>query len=47
MNNVANYVDAGRLLMERYQTLYWTPCVSHCIDLMLEHGKNFLDQRNR
>jgi hypothetical protein len=36
MDNVANYVVAGKLLMERYQTLYWTPCATHCIDLMLE-----------
>jgi hypothetical protein len=35
-DNVANYVVAGRLLMERYPTLYWSPCASHCIDLMLE-----------
>ena len=22
--------------MERYASLYWTPCATHCIDLMLE-----------
>jgi hypothetical protein len=36
MNNVANYVVVDKLLMERYWTLYWTPCATHCIDLMLE-----------
>ena len=36
MDNVANYVVAGRLLMMRHLTLFWTPCVAHCIDLMLE-----------
>jgi hypothetical protein len=35
-DNAANYVVAGKLLMERYQSLYWTPCAAHCIDLMLE-----------
>ena len=35
-DNVANYVVAGKLLMEKYQTLYWTPCATHCIHLMLE-----------
>ena len=35
-DNAANYVAAGRLLMERYPTLFWTPCAAHCIDLMLE-----------
>jgi hypothetical protein len=22
--------------MERYPSLFWTPCAAHCIDLMLE-----------
>jgi hypothetical protein len=35
-SNVVNYVVVGKLLMERYRTLYWTPCAAHCIDLMLE-----------
>jgi hypothetical protein len=35
-DNVANYVVAGRMLMQRYPTLFWTPCVAHCIDLILE-----------
>lgn len=36
MDNVANYVVVGRLLMERYPSLYWSRCVAQCIDLMLE-----------
>jgi hypothetical protein len=35
-DNAANYVVAGRMLMERHPTLFWTPCAAHCIDLMLE-----------
>eukprot|EP00253_Pinus_taeda_P025528 PITA_25528 len=35
-DNVANYVVAGRMLMDRDPTLFWTPCAAHCIDLMLE-----------
>ena len=35
-DNAASYVAAGRMLMERYASLYWTPCAAHCIDLMLE-----------
>ena len=35
-DNAANYVATGRMLMDRHPTLFWTPCVAHCIDLMLE-----------
>eukprot|EP00253_Pinus_taeda_P027464 PITA_27464 len=27
---------SGKMLMERYPNLFWTPCAAHCIDLMLE-----------
>ncbi|XP_021769717.1 uncharacterized protein LOC110733958 [Chenopodium quinoa] len=30
------YVKAGRLLEANRPCLYWTPCATHCIDLMLE-----------
>ena len=33
-NNAANYVVAGKMLMKRDSTLFWTPCATHCIDLM-------------
>ena len=35
-DNGANYKAAGRILIERIPTLYWTPCAAHCLDLMLE-----------
>jgi len=35
-DNAANYVAAGRMLMDRHPTLFWTRCAAHCIDLMLE-----------
>ncbi|XP_066347610.1 uncharacterized protein [Miscanthus floridulus] len=35
-NNDANYKAACKLLMERIPTLFWTPCATHCLDLMLE-----------
>uniref|UniRef100_A0A8R7PPG5 DUF659 domain-containing protein n=1 Tax=Triticum urartu TaxID=4572 RepID=A0A8R7PPG5_TRIUA len=35
-DNGANYKAAGRLLMERIPTLWWTPCAAHCLNLMLE-----------
>jgi len=35
-DNGNNYVLAGKLLEVKRTHLYWTPCVAHCIDLMLE-----------
>eukprot|EP00253_Pinus_taeda_P027354 PITA_27354 len=35
-DNAAKYVSAGKMLMERRPTLFWTPCVAHCLDLLLE-----------
>ncbi|XP_066392488.1 uncharacterized protein [Miscanthus floridulus] len=35
-NNGANFKAAGRLLMERIPHLFWTPCATHCLDLLLE-----------
>ena len=35
-DNAANYVVVGRSLMMTHPTLFWTPCATHCIDLMLE-----------
>ncbi|KAI9091599.1 hypothetical protein K1719_028042 [Acacia pycnantha] len=35
-DNATNYKAVGKLLMEKRERLYWTPCAAHCIDLMLE-----------
>ncbi|KAH1253805.1 hypothetical protein GmHk_04G010378 [Glycine max] len=35
-DNVANFKAPGELLMHTRSHLYWTPCVAHCIDLILE-----------
>ena len=35
-DNATNYVAVGRMLMDRYPSLFWTPCAAHCIDFMLE-----------
>ena len=34
-DNGSTFVKAGKLLMKTYN-LYWTPCATHCIDLMFE-----------
>nr|XP_034924027.1 uncharacterized protein LOC118056041 [Populus alba] len=35
-DNVANYVAAGRLLMEEFPSIFWSPCAAHCINLILQ-----------
>lgn len=35
-DNGSNCVAATKMLMEKRRHLYWTLCVAHCIDLMLE-----------
>ena len=35
-DNAANYVATGKLLCAKYPTIFWTPCATHCINLMLE-----------
>ncbi|VFQ82282.1 unnamed protein product [Cuscuta campestris] len=35
-DNGSNMKLAGDLLMAKYPHLYWTPCATHCLDLILE-----------
>ncbi|KAG2564437.1 uncharacterized protein LOC120681668 [Panicum virgatum] len=35
-DNGANFKAAGKLLMERIPTMFWSPCAAHYLDLMLE-----------
>eukprot|EP00253_Pinus_taeda_P012325 PITA_12325 len=35
-DNATNYVFVGKRLMERHPTLFWTPCATNCLDLLLE-----------
>ncbi|XP_077245171.1 uncharacterized protein LOC143885085 isoform X2 [Tasmannia lanceolata] len=32
----ANFKAAGKMLMNKYRTFFWSACAGHCIDLMLE-----------
>ncbi|CDP09896.1 unnamed protein product [Coffea canephora] len=34
--STVSYIYAGRLLMEKYPSLFWSPCASHCINKMFE-----------
>eukprot|EP00253_Pinus_taeda_P016211 PITA_16211 len=40
-DNASNCVSAGKLIMEKYNQIYWTPCVAHYLDLMLHDLAKF------
>eukprot|EP00253_Pinus_taeda_P029681 PITA_29681 len=40
-DNASNCVGAGKLIMEKYNKIYWTPCAAHCLDLMLHDLAKF------
>ena len=40
-DNASNCVGAGKLIMEKYRTIYWTPCAAHCLDLLLHDLAKF------
>jgi hypothetical protein len=42
-DNGANYKATCKLLMERIPTLFWSPCTTHCLDLMLKGIGNLKD----
>ncbi|XP_059068694.1 uncharacterized protein LOC131056578 [Cryptomeria japonica] len=35
-DNVVAYVAIDKLLQARHPSLFWSPCVAHCLDLLLE-----------
>ncbi|PNX78135.1 DNA binding protein, partial [Trifolium pratense] len=35
-DNAANYVAAGRKIHEKYDSIFWTPCAAHCLNLLLK-----------
>ena len=42
-DNGANFKAAGKILMDIIATIFWSPCVAHCLDLMLEDIGNLLE----
>jgi len=36
IDNATNYVVAGKLLMEEFPSIFWSPCAAHCINLILQ-----------
>ena len=34
-NNAANYIIAGKLLMEEFPSIFWSICATYCINLIL------------
>eukprot|EP01018_Ginkgo_biloba_P009685 Gb_04628 [translate_table: standard] len=34
-DSASNCVGANKMIMARFKTIYWTPCATHCMDLLL------------
>lgn len=35
-NSDEHYVEVGKRIADNFPTIFWTPCATHCVDLMLE-----------
>ncbi|XP_061953601.1 uncharacterized protein LOC133676049 [Populus nigra] len=35
-DNATNYIVAGKLLIEEFPSIFWSPCAAHCINLILQ-----------
>ena len=40
-DNASNCVGAGKMIMDKCKTIYWTPCTAHCLDLLLHDLAKF------
>jgi hypothetical protein len=40
-DSASNCVGAGKMIMEKYTKIYWTPCATHCLDLLLHDLAKF------
>ncbi|XP_059073475.1 uncharacterized protein LOC131045108 [Cryptomeria japonica] len=40
-DSAANCVGAGKLIVEKYPQIYWSPCAAHCLDLLLHDLAKF------
>ncbi|XP_042480873.1 uncharacterized protein LOC122061586 isoform X1 [Macadamia integrifolia] len=36
MDNALNYAGVGSQILQNYSTIFWSPCASHCLNLILE-----------
>ncbi|XP_054788931.1 uncharacterized protein LOC129294532 [Prosopis cineraria] len=36
IDNAANYIACGKLIKEKYKSIYWSPCAAHCLNLTLK-----------
>jgi hypothetical protein len=40
-NNASNCVGAEKMIMDKYKNIYWTPCTTHCFNLLLHNLAKF------
>ncbi|KAF3772968.1 hypothetical protein EJ110_NYTH50431 [Nymphaea thermarum] len=45
-DNAANYRATGDMLFQKYRTFYWSPCATHCVNLMLQDLSEMHDMKS-
>ena len=40
-DSASNCVGAGKMIMDKYKRIFWTPCAAHCLDLLLHDLEKF------
>ncbi|XP_049934414.1 uncharacterized protein LOC126410179 [Nymphaea colorata] len=45
-DNAANYRATGDLLFQKYGTFFWSPCATHCVNLMLQDLNEMHDMKS-
>ncbi|XP_049933220.1 uncharacterized protein LOC126409983 [Nymphaea colorata] len=45
-DNAANYRAAEDLLFQKYRKFYWSPCATHCVNLMLQDLNEMHDMKS-
>ncbi|XP_049931177.1 uncharacterized protein LOC126409228 [Nymphaea colorata] len=45
-DNATNYRAAGDLFFQKYGTFFWSPCVTHCVNLMLQDLNEMQDMKS-
>ena len=40
IDNVTNYITTGKMIYEKYENIYWSSYVTHCLNILLKDIDN-------